>query len=188
MLFHLFLFARTRLLCTQHGHCARSTSGLVVCANINQLKWSRLFRQTHQRGKLLQNTLLMSVFDDFYILFLNNSSKLCTKRFGRRQPVLCWTPRINSSQWRRTQWHHFKTSERSWTGAGDTKVVMTDVLRSTSWFPTRQSTCHSGATPREGQRKTTRKANFSELKKENPWEKQWPHKSARTNSCSGTRT
>lgn len=70
---------------------------------------------------LCKTFLLMSLFDDFYISFLNNSSKLCTKRFGQQQPVLCWISHINSSQWRHTQLQDFKTSERSWTGDHDTK-------------------------------------------------------------------
>lgn len=101
------------------------------------------------------------------ILYLNNSSKLCTKRSGRRQPVLRWTPNINSSQWRRTQWHHFKTSERSWAGDRDTKVVMTDVLHSTFWILAVQSTWHSGAT--QGKKKINNsKSKLQWKKKKNP--------------------
>lgn len=72
-----------------------------------------------QLCKRLYWCLYLMIF--FYILFLNNNFKLCTKRFGQQQPVLCWISHIKSSQWLHTQLQDFKTSERSWTGDHDTK-------------------------------------------------------------------
>lgn len=156
------------------GHILHIQSYYIVQTEINQPKWSCSFQslcpdallrvgdaapQTHHRGSLVQNILLMSLFWwFFYILFLNNSSKLCTKRFGQRQPVLCWISHIDSSQW-----HDFKTSERSWTGDHDTRVVMTDVLHSTSCILPLRSTWQWGH-PRK-KAKQNPKANLSELKK-----------------------
>lgn len=73
------------------------------------------------KDRIYKNNILMSLFDDFIFYFLNNNFKLCTKRFGQQQPVLCLISHIRFSQWLHTQLQDSKTSERSWTGDHDTK-------------------------------------------------------------------
>lgn len=50
------------------------------------------------KDRIYKNNILMSLFDDFIFYFLNNNFKLCTKRFGQQQPVLCLISHIRSSQ------------------------------------------------------------------------------------------
>lgn len=156
-------------------HCCSLTS----CVNTLSVPEYRESRgsETHLRNSQSRISYAKDYIDVFifYILFLNNNFKLCTKRFGQQQPVLCWVSHIKSSQWLHTQLQDFKTSERSWTGDHDTKWwwLMFSIALPV-FFP---SKAHEAVGPPE-------KIELKLISEIKPVRKktQWYHKSARPNS------